>query len=255
MSDKVYKDAIQHKYELFTSDELMELNSIKGIDSDARGKLIFSCLPLAYSIATRFYSNNKYIEVDDFVQQANLALLRAVDKWEPSKGGTLNTLATYVITNELINMLGRNSYQVNLKLNISQAAMRDLRAIKKIDSTDVETICSKTGLKERRVKLLLPIAHGTRINYSIMDYRLHKSEHHEVVEEANVNGCLADILSMIDDIVEDETEKDIFLTWLTYLKKNGRAQLTAEHTGHTNEVVICTVRDIKKRMQECQSIT
>src|SRR5271166_3996661 len=68
-------------------------------DHDLRGKLIEAHLGLAEHLARRFLHRGE--AYDDLVQVSSLALVKAVDRFDPEREGEFTTFATRTIIGEL----------------------------------------------------------------------------------------------------------------------------------------------------------
>ena len=68
-------------------------------DPALRGKLVSAHLGLAEYLARRFANRGE--PLDDLVQVASLGLIKAVDRFDPSRGAEFSTYATHTIVGEL----------------------------------------------------------------------------------------------------------------------------------------------------------
>jgi RNA polymerase sigma-B factor len=68
-------------------------------DPLAREELIERCLPLARSLATRYARTGE--SLDDLVQVANIGLIKAVDRFDPTRGIAFSSFAVPSILGEL----------------------------------------------------------------------------------------------------------------------------------------------------------
>jgi RNA polymerase sigma-B factor len=68
-------------------------------DADSRDELIRRCMPLARSLAARYARANE--PLDDLVQVACIGLIKAVDRFDPSRGTAFSSFAVPSILGEL----------------------------------------------------------------------------------------------------------------------------------------------------------
>ncbi len=76
-------------------------------DVDAREELIIAYRPLVFWIAGKIHVNDPEIK-QDMIQEGMLALIRAVDKFEPEREYRFSTYAYHKIHGQMINMLERS---------------------------------------------------------------------------------------------------------------------------------------------------
>ncbi|RLI44083.1 hypothetical protein DRO61_12570 [Candidatus Bathyarchaeota archaeon] len=245
-----YRNSIRANYKSLSKDKQKELHAkIANEDWAAREEVINSCLPLVYDLAKKFHINNKHVDLEDLIQHGNVALIRAVDNWDINKSN-ITTVATYYIRNSMIDLIKDSKYNIRSKYDMTKQAAEDISKIKACDSTDVEEICEKTGLTKKRVRLLLGILNGKRIEYSLMDHRLHNKDNYEHSGDNNIGGCLADVIEMLDEHVDSEQDRKIFMEWINFLHKNNKTRMVAEKTGVTVNEVTESVKRTKNLLKQ-----
>ena len=89
-----YQKATKHK--LLTKEQEVELaQKMEAGDTRAREKLITSNLRLAISIANNYRNSN--VPMEDLIQESNIGLIKAVDKFDWRLGFRFSTYATWWI--------------------------------------------------------------------------------------------------------------------------------------------------------------
>ena len=101
MTNLYQKDLTAKHKQLTRAEQQILFSKIQTGNMDARDEVIESCLPLVIDIAKKFRYNNKHIDLDDMIQEGNIALMKAVDRWDISKG-SITTVATWYVRNALI---------------------------------------------------------------------------------------------------------------------------------------------------------
>ncbi len=76
-------------------------------DVEAREELIIAYRPLVFWIAGKIHVNDPELK-QDIIQEGMLALIRAVDKFEPEREYRFSTYAYHKIHGQIINMLERS---------------------------------------------------------------------------------------------------------------------------------------------------
>ena len=87
------------------------------------------------------------------IQEGNIALINAVEKWDVSKAN-ITTVATWYVRNSLVDMITDAKYNIKQPYSLSRRAAEELRRIHKIDSNDIDYISEETGLSVKRVAKL-----------------------------------------------------------------------------------------------------
>lgn len=248
-----YRNQIRSNYKALSKQEQSVYHDkmING-DFEARETIINSCLPLVYDIAKKFHFNNKHVDIEDLIQHGNIALIKAVDNWNINKSN-ITTVATRYVRNAMIDLIKDSKYNIRSKYDMTKQAAEDISKIKSCNSTDVHEISKMTGLTYKRVKLLLGILNGKRIEYSLMNHRLHSKENYEYSGDNNIAGCLADVVEMLDQHIESKQDREIFLEWINFLHKNNKTRMVAEKTGVSANEVAESVKRTKNKLKEIAS--
>ena len=113
---RVYMNEIA-KTALLTIEEELELaDRIKDGDSDARDHMIRANLRLVVKIAKDY--SNYGLPLADLISEGNIGLMKAVEKYDPEKGGKLSTYAAWWIKQSIKRALSNQSKTVRLPVHM-----------------------------------------------------------------------------------------------------------------------------------------
>ena len=82
---------------LSRAEELNLARRVRSGDEAARRKLVEKNLRLVVSVAKKYRGASPGLSMEDLVQEGNVGLLKAVDKFDPERGYRFSTYATYWI--------------------------------------------------------------------------------------------------------------------------------------------------------------
>ncbi|HET9125497.1 MAG TPA: sigma-70 family RNA polymerase sigma factor, partial [Solirubrobacteraceae bacterium] len=107
-----------------------ELWRHRGHDPAARDELIARHLPLARRLASRY--RNRHEPLEDLVQVASLALVKAVERYEPERGRPFVAFAAPTILGELKRHFRDTSWAVHVNRGALELALRVQSAVEEL---------------------------------------------------------------------------------------------------------------------------
>ena len=148
---------------LLSYDEEYELAlKAKAGDKAARDRIINANLRFVVSVAKKFRGNG--LPLSDLIDEGNIGLITALDKFEPEKGYHFISYAVWWIRQSIMKAISEKSRAVRLPLNRSNELMQIQKAQKSLMhemekiSPTAEEIADLTGLDRKLVDDLLSIS-------------------------------------------------------------------------------------------------
>lgn len=113
---QMYLSEIGYSPLLTAEEEIYYTRLAQKGDKKARAKMIESNLRLVVKIARRYY--NRGLEFLDLVEEGNLGLLRAVEKFDPERGFRFSTYATWWIRQTIERAIMNQTRTIRLPIHV-----------------------------------------------------------------------------------------------------------------------------------------
>lgn len=118
----------------------------------ARERLIVSNLRLVVKIAQDYAETA--MPMPDIIQEGNMGLIDAVDRFDPERGYRLSTYATWWIRRGILAAIGTYTRMIRIPDYLFRAVRRmsDIRALGEEESIDEDAVMEATGLSSDRLQ-------------------------------------------------------------------------------------------------------
>jgi RNA polymerase nonessential primary-like sigma factor len=113
---QMYLGEIGYSPLLTAEEEVYYARLVQKGDKKARAKMIESNLRLVVKIARRYY--NRGLEFLDIIEEGNLGLLRAVEKFDPERGFRFSTYATWWIRQTIERAIMNQTRTIRLPIHV-----------------------------------------------------------------------------------------------------------------------------------------
>jgi RNA polymerase primary sigma factor len=203
---KAYMRAIG-KLPLLTYEQEQELGKLVAQgNAEAKKRLIEGNLRLVVSIAKKYQGKSTKLSFLDLIQEGNLGLMKAVEKWDYSLGYKFSTYATYWIKQSMSKAMVDQSRAIRIPPHIIEKLSKLSKVTNELTITlnrepTIKEIAAKMGEEEENIKkwraiIKDPVSIDQRINDE---------------DEATLGDLIADEdeVSPIEDIHQEQVSKTI----------------------------------------------
>ncbi len=185
------------------------ISEAKKGNMEAAEKLISAHLKLVYKTAAKYCNNDEQLLLD-LIQEGNLGLVIAMQKYDESKGNSFTTYALFWIEKYILAYLNENRL-----IRIPTGAARDIKKLKKVISDlqqqlshypTVEEIAENSCFDKQQINRLLSL-----------DYQFSSIDQNESLSLLTTDDDTVDIDKMVlqlIDSLDDPKDKEILKLYL-----------------------------------------
>jgi RNA polymerase primary sigma factor len=251
---------------LLTPEQEKELAArIKRGDKAARERMITANLRLVVKLATGYA--NLGLPLLDLISEGNIGLMKAVERFDPAKGGKLSTYAAWWIKQSIKRALANQSKTIRVPVHQIEkiAKIRRLTADLGREPSD-EELADEVGLTAAKVAALK----GSAISPASLDAPVGRDDGEtlfgEMISDENAEDPRAkleekDALAGLGSVLEVLTPREREIMKLRYGLGGGR-QKTLEHIGakfgitreRIRQIQVGALRKLRREMGRQQAV-
>jgi RNA polymerase sigma factor (sigma-70 family) len=245
------------RYPLLTAlDERVLGRRVREGDLGARQRMVLCNLRLVMSIARRF--TGRGVDLEDLIEEGNLGLITAVERFDPERGFRFSTYAAWWIRQAIATAVAEQSRTLKIPLHVMRALHTYLEQERRLSlklerRPDPEEICRAAGFGPRRGERVIALIQGIRSldeevvgdasrRLSLLDTLPATPSLEELLQRQMENAQLEQLLSRL-------SEKEVLVLRIRYGFIDGKAR-SLTHTGLFLHVSRERVRQIEKAALE-----
>ncbi len=226
---------------LLTAEEEGSLTRrVKGGDFSARQVMIERNLRLVVNIAKHYL--NRGIPLLDLVEEGNLGLMHALDKFDPERGFRFSTYATWWIRQNIERAIMNQSRTIRLPVHVVKELNQVLRAQRNLEALGngeytLEEIANRLGKTVDDVRALLALSEHT----ASLDAPL------EVDPTLSIGESLADDhVDPPDSGIQNAEVESLVRDWIA--KLNDKQRTVIRHRYGLDECEVMTLEELASRL-------
>ncbi|MBN2832329.1 MAG: RNA polymerase sigma factor RpoD, partial [Campylobacterales bacterium] len=231
---------------------LEQIKRGKKIADESKTRMAKSNLRLVVSIAKRY--TNRGLPFLDLIQEGNIGLMKAVDKFEYKKGYKFSTYATWWIRQAISRAIADQARTIRIPIHMIETINRINKIIRKHlqeegKEPDIETIAEEVGLSADKVKNVIKITKEP-ISLEAPIGNEDDGKFGDFVEDktsiAPMDHILkADLKEQIDDVLDQLNDREKAVIRMRFGLMHDESDRTLEEIGKELNVTRERVRQIE----------
>lgn len=245
---------------LFTAEEEYQTAMrVRAGDFEARQSMIEHNLRLVISIAKAYCGRG--VPLTDLIEEGNLGLMHAIEKFEPERGFRFSTYATWWIRQSVDRALVYQGRAVRLPVNVVREVQHVLHAKRLLEHDAVllqkrpegiraEDIAALLGIEAAQVSELLVMAEAPRSLDASLD---------QAGDDQSLGDTLIDEITLSPEHLTQAHEVDVLLdSWVATLTAREREIIESRYGLHhtepqTLDVISVRLGMTKERVRQVQN--
>ena len=217
---------------LSPDEELRLARAVRQGDFPARQKMIEANLRLVVSIAKHY--QHRGVTFDDLIEEGNLGLIHALEKYDPERGFRFSTYATWWIRQNIERAIMNQSRTIRLPVHMVKELNIILRALRKFESegedeghADIDAVAKLLDRPASEIRAVLRLNERT----ASLDAPL------EIDQDLSVSDAIAgDISADPEHQLEQSEIEHHVANWVAELSDKQRRVIELRYGLNGNEV-------------------